>query len=165
MITNALAGTERIFQQYDADNDVSPVSVHDYNLAVAVRDLDNRIKTLAAELPQRVTGQPLVILLNGIETSCIYDPCTGIEYTLTHYQDRKMSKYDYTPVKLTATNAACTSETQYPDIKHRDGMAIDFFGQLIGHYYAAGKLTKAQYDLGHSIILLATEALRAYEGG
>lgn len=155
-----------IISQYDPDNDSLPdpeaptVYWADMILAEAIQDLE--AKMAAIESP-RVTGQPSVILINTIEWSSIYDPQAGIEYVLTHHPDRNLSEWDNTPVMLSVNNAAHSSESDSYQISFNKTDAIDFWGQLLNHFWVAGRLTKAQYDLGHQIILTATSRLDEYE--
>jgi hypothetical protein len=45
-MTNPIVATERIFKQYDPENDAAPVSLSEYNLAVAVRYLSEKVEQL-----------------------------------------------------------------------------------------------------------------------
>ena len=120
---------------------------------------------IAQELRQ-ANQKPSVLLIptetqTSIYETSIYDPQTGIQYTLTVDAGPDLSKF-LSPVTFRILNAAATSDSEYPNIFIKGEEALEWWRQIVAHYRSQNRIAKFQYNQAVTAEKKAGDILRQW---
>lgn len=121
-------------------------------LAVALHSLQ--------EFPETRPAPSALLIPTETHTS-IYDPLTGIQYTLTVDAGPDLSKF-LSPVTFRILNAAATSDSEYPNIFIKGEEALEWWRQIVAHYREQNRIAGWQYQQAVTIEKKAGDILRQW---
>lgn len=105
---------------------------------------------------------PTVLIIPSENATRLYDPTTGIQYTLRHFPaDGKISEY-MVPVGFVALNAAATGDNDSPHIYADGDEALDWWRQIVAHYREQNRIAGWQYQQAVGIEKKAGDILRQW---
>ena len=122
-------------------------------LAVALYNLQ--------EFPTERNQKPSVLLIATEAHASLYDPQTGIQYTLTVDAGPDLSKF-LSPVTFRILNAAATSDSEYPNIFIKGEEALEWWRQIVAHYRSQNRIAKFQYNQAVTAEKKAGDILRQW---
>ena len=104
---------------------------------------------------------PTVLLIPSETSIRLYDPQTGIQYTLTVDAGPDLSKF-LSPVTFRILNAAATSDSEYPNIFIKGEEALEWWRQIVAHYRSQNRIAKFQYNQAVTAEKKAGDILRQW---
>lgn len=122
-------------------------------LAVALHSLQEFPETRPA---------PSALLIPSETATRLYDPTTGIQYSLRHYSADAWDSKHVSPVAFTALNATATGDNDSPHIYADGDDALDWWRQIVAHYREQNRIAGWQYQQAVTIEKKAGDILRQW---